>query len=252
VSVPLWWWFELVNERTQNWLYIHPFDRFPHGLTAIDALTQASWQTLAPTDSSALWSVLLSSLAFSTVVPAIVSATSLVRGLGPSYSDPSLAPAGMGKLAIGLGVMLQALVFALPDVMYPFVWVAPLLIVDGLATLLTGRSFVADVLRGRWREAVTVAAAALLCGLLWEFWNYWSVPSWEYRVPLLGFWKLFEMPLLGYGGYIPFAWFIVRLVQLLNETRPRPSPIGRGSRPSPQPSPGRRGSRIYKERAARL
>jgi hypothetical protein len=220
VSVPLWWWFEFVNQRTQNWLYIDPFDRFLDGLTAIDALTQASWRSLAPSDSSALWYALLSSLAFSTVVPAITSATAFIRGLRPGDATLSVATAGTGRLALGLGVSLQALVFVFPELMYPFVWVAPLLIVDGIATLLTGRSFVTDLLRGRWREAVTIAFAGLICGGLWEFWNYWSVPSWEYRVPHLGFWKLFEMPLLGYGGYIPFAWFIVRLVQMLDRALP--------------------------------
>jgi hypothetical protein len=36
-------------------------------------------------------------------------------------------------------------------------------------------------------------------------WNYWSFPKWIYHIPGVGFWKVFEMPLFGYGGYVPFA-----------------------------------------------
>jgi hypothetical protein len=105
--------------------------------------------------------------------------------------------------------------------MYPFVWVAPFLLLDGFGALLNGRGLGAGLVRGRWREAAVIAAAGLLCGVLWEFWNYWAVPSWNYSVPLLGFLEVFEMPLFGYLGYIPFAWFIVRLVEALDTLRAR-------------------------------
>jgi hypothetical protein len=36
-------------------------------------------------------------------------------------------------------------------------------------------------------------------------WNYWSLPQWYYTVPHVGFGKVFAMPILGYGGYLPFA-----------------------------------------------
>jgi hypothetical protein len=32
-----------------------------------------------------------------------------------------------------------------------------------------------------------------------------SLPTWQYDVPHTGLPELFEMPLLGYGGYLPFA-----------------------------------------------
>lgn len=193
VSVPLWWWFELVDMRTENWRYVNPFEPGP------------------------LWYALLSSIAFATVVPAIVAATALVRRFAPGNPVLSAAPARIGRRQILIGAALQALVFAFPTQAYPLVWVAPFLIADGAAALVSGRGLVADMLAGRWREAAVIAAAGLVCGLLWEFWNSRAVPSWEYDVPLLGFWKIFEMPLLGYFGYIPFAWSIVRLVDVLDE-----------------------------------
>jgi hypothetical protein len=48
--------------------------------------------------------------------------------------------------------------------------------------------------------------AGLVCGVLWEFWNFDAFPKWYYTIPFVGFWKVFEMPLLGYIGYGPFAW----------------------------------------------
>jgi hypothetical protein len=31
------------------------------------------------------------------------------------------------------------------------------------------------------------------------------MPKWVYDVPFVDWFKLFEMPILGYGGYLPFA-----------------------------------------------
>jgi hypothetical protein len=114
---------------------------------------------------------------------------------------------------------LQAAVFAFPEQMYPFVWIAPFMVVDGLLELTGRAGLTRQALEGQWRQAVTIAAAGLVCGVLWEFWNFWAMPKWEYDVPLLGFWKVFEMPLLGYGGYVPFAWSILQLVRLVDGVR---------------------------------
>jgi hypothetical protein len=45
----------------------------------------------------------------------------------------------------------------------------------------------------------------LVCGVLWEFWNYWAIAKWTYTVPFFGNIKLFEMPVLGFLGFPPFA-----------------------------------------------
>ena len=36
-------------------------------------------------------------------------------------------------------------------------------------------------------------------------WNFRALPKWEYTIPYLGFARVFEMPLLGYLGYLPFG-----------------------------------------------
>jgi hypothetical protein len=39
-------------------------------------------------------------------------------------------------------------------------------------------------------------------------WNVLSLPKWTYTIPYVGFWHIFEMPLLGYLGY-PFFGIVV-------------------------------------------
>ena len=47
--------------------------------------------------------------------------------------------------------------------------------------------------------------SGFLCGVLWEFWNYWSAAKWHYTVPIMEHVKIFEMPLPGYFGFPAFA-----------------------------------------------
>jgi hypothetical protein len=44
-------------------------------------------------------------------------------------------------------------------------------------------------------------------------WNYHASPNWYYTIPYVGFWKIFEMPLLGYSGYLPFALELFAMYQ---------------------------------------
>jgi hypothetical protein len=61
---------------------------------------------------------------------------------------------------------------------------------------------------------VTVPLATLICGFFWEMWNSQASPGWSYAVPYINAQpylfggpvpRLFEMPLLGYLGYLPFG-----------------------------------------------
>lgn len=54
-------------------------------------------------------------------------------------------------------------------------------------------------------STVLPALAALICGIFWELWNWKSLAHWEYALPFVHRFQLFEMPLLGYAGYLPFG-----------------------------------------------
>jgi hypothetical protein len=80
-------------------------------------------------------------------------------------------------------------------------------------------SFLGEAARGSYTHLLRLALAGLVCGLLWEFWNYWSGAKWIYAIPFFNFWKVFEMPLTGYLGFMPFALECHLLWQLMNLLR---------------------------------
>ena len=58
---------------------------------------------------------------------------------------------------------------------------------------------------GRRDRLINLALSGFLCGVLWEFWNYWSRAKWHYTVPIMENLKIFEMPVPGYFGFPAFA-----------------------------------------------
>lgn len=195
VSAPAWWLFEAINLRTHNWIYV--------GREHFSNLQYA----------------LLATLAFSTVVPAVFGTAELVRSTRwvarlanrtPKYTTP-VAPLLM--LLAGLAMMLAVLLA--PRAFFPLVWLSVFFILDPINLWLGNRSLLDDLRRGDRRAIVSLSAGALICGFFWEMWNSLSYPKWVYEVPPFDFWHLFEMPALGYGGYIPFAWELFALWQLV-------------------------------------
>ena len=98
------------------------------------------------------------------------------------------------------------------------VWLGFILLLDPINARLGGESLVGDFRAGRHDRLVNLVLGGLLCGVLWEFWNYWSRAKWHYTVPIMERVKIFEMPLPGYLGFPAFAlecftmYVFVRLV----------------------------------------
>jgi hypothetical protein len=46
------------------------------------------------------------------------------------------------------------------------------------------------------------------------------MPKWVYSVPHVGVLKVWEMPLLGYGGYIPFSFEVLAYYALVTALVP--------------------------------
>ncbi len=96
-----------------------------------------------------------------------------------------------------------------------FVWLGFALLLEPVNFLMGNPSLLRRMSRGDYRPLVVLGLSGLLCGYLWEFWNYWAHTKWHYTVPILGNIKLFEMPVLGYLGFIPFAWELYAMVALV-------------------------------------
>jgi hypothetical protein len=107
---------------------------------------------------------------------------------------------------------------------YPSAWLAPVIwlsfvfFIDPLNALRGWPSITGDLARGDWRRLWSLLLSGLFCGVLWEFFNYWALAKWTYTVPYLGDVKIFEMPVLGFLGFPPFAlecWAIYIFVRSL-------------------------------------
>jgi hypothetical protein len=85
------------------------------------------------------------------------------------------------------------------------VWVGFILLLDPLNYSARGRSLLRDFETGGTSTLYSLLVSGLICGILWEFWNYWAAAKWLYAFPTLPAWKVFEMPLLGYLGFPAFA-----------------------------------------------
>jgi hypothetical protein len=195
LSAPVWWLFELINLRTANWEYIgrELFTTFQFNL--------------------------LCTIAFSIVIPAVFETAELIQTFRctnrfKSWPRMRASPSVFIALFVtGLGMLIALLVW--PTIFYPFAWTSLVFILEPI-NYWTGRPHFLQQLRvGDWRIVVSLAVGALVCGFFWELWNYYSFPKWVYHTPGTEFWHIFEMPLLGYGGYIPFALELYALKNFL-------------------------------------
>jgi len=195
-SAPAWWLFEWINERTGNWEYL--------GSEAFSDLEH----------------FLLSTVSFSTVMPAVFETAELVRTFRWTErfaAGKRLAPTRL--LAVGLfliGVTMLALALFRPRYFYPLIWGAVFLILEPLNIALGRQHLFTWLEEGDWRPIISLSLGALICGFFWECWNYFSFPKWVYHTPGAEFLHIFEMPLLGYIGYLPFAWELYALRNFLS------------------------------------
>jgi hypothetical protein len=194
-SAPVWWIFEVINQRTANWEYL--------GTNTITIIEY----------------YLLCTISFSTVMPAVFETAELVatfRWVARFASGPRIEPSRrltLGLLLAGLAMLLLTLTW--PKYCYPFVWTSLVLILEPLNRWLGRPHLLQRLQRGDWRPVISLSLGALICGFFWEMWNYYSDPKWTYHTPGAQYLYVFEMPLLGYGGYVPFALELYALKNLL-------------------------------------
>jgi hypothetical protein len=195
ISVPVWWSFEVLNWRIMNWHYL-----------GRELLTNFEY-------------LVISSLSFSTVIPAVLGTAELVAGF--SYVRKrklgrALKPsATITRLFFLTGILMFAMMMAWPRLFFPFVWIFTVLILEPFNVWFGNQTLFNWTRRGDWRPVIALFLGVLICGFFWEMWNYLSFPKWNYTVPFFNFWHLFEMPLPGYLGYLPFSLEIVAYTHLI-------------------------------------
>lgn len=200
-SVPFWWLFEAFNARLQNWHYLldHPYGLLWNGLTYN----------------------IMATLCFSTVLPAVMEMSSIVTSfdrlrprLLPMQHGPRV-PASVLFGEFALGVITGGAALLWPHYAFGLIWLGMWFLLDPINVLIGKRSSIQHLLAGDLLFLIAIPIASLITGFFWEMWNYFSLPKWYYTIPFVGFAKVFEMPILGYLGYLPFGLELFALYQLL-------------------------------------
>ena len=186
-SITLWLVFELYNFPLKNWTYIN--------------LPEILWQRWI----GYAW-------AFATILPAIFETAEWLEGMG-LFSRFRVKPipisTGFLRGTAVAGALCAFLPLLAPPAIAPylfgFVWVGYALMLDPVNYFSGVPSLFRDLQEGKLERLAGYFTAGLICGLLWEFWNYWATAKWVYTVPIMQNYKLFEMPLIGYLGFPAFA-----------------------------------------------
>ena len=184
-----WWFFEYLNRFVWNWYYL--------GISELSACTYTVYATLC----------------FASVLPAVY-ATAEFLGTFRFFDDrnyegmgwrPDVRSVRAKLFLLALSALgLVGIVFC-PDYTYMLLWISPLMVFV-LVQVLLGEPCILDRLKtGAWGLVFRFSIAALVCGFCWETWNYYSLAKWVYAVPWVHRWQIWEMPFIGFAGYLPFG-----------------------------------------------
>ncbi len=195
LSVPLWWLFELMNARAEYWVYL-PYHAFP-------PLEHAFWSTLC----------------FSTVVPAIFVTLNTLLSFPWFRTHHLRIPAARSQRGLmtyaGVGILLIVAWLVWPQYGMASMWVSLFFLIGPVNVILHRPALMQRTAEKDWRMVLALFVAALLCGFFWEMWNWNSWPKWVYTFPYLDNPRVFEMPLAGYLGYLPFGLDVWAITALL-------------------------------------
>jgi hypothetical protein len=189
VGIPLWVVFEAYNKYSlHNWYYI--------GLPESLPLRYFGYA----------W-------AFATISIAIFETAECVgafRGARREDEAPGVPPVislgAAGTLSVIAGAIMLVVPIVRPsDWLAAPVWLGFIFLLDPLNAASGAESIRGDLREGHSGRLKNLLAAGLVCGFLWEFWNYWAGSKWIYTVPVPPHVKIFEMPVAGFLGFPPFA-----------------------------------------------
>jgi len=197
-SIPLWLVFEGYNQIIRNWYYT--------GLPEHFALRMFGYAWSFAT----IWPAMFEGAELVAVLRAGGAGAESYVGSGFSRIPEPYVGSGFSRIMVATGVVMLVLPFVVPAPIAPYmaapVWLGFVFLLDPLNARLGGESLLADFRAGRSDRLINLALSGLLCGVLWEFWNYWAGAKWHYTVPIMENLKVFEMPVPGYLGFPAFAF----------------------------------------------
>lgn len=204
LSAFFWYIFELFNISVQNWTYM--------GTEGVENI-------------KSLYSI----LSFATILPALFETTELFRAIH-LFEDKKLKKSHKISKTflhtmIGLGVASFILPILFPLYAFPLVWLTFFFLLDPINYMNGQPSIIQHIKDRKLVIPLSLLLAGIILGFLWEFWNFWAIPKWEYNVPFVNFFKIFEMPILGYLGYFPFAFELYAMYFFVRSLITRKEPL---------------------------
>jgi len=190
LSASIWWLYEIINSALGNWNY-----QLDGGMMVTTMLTPKV--------------LIAGTICFSTVLPAFFETYELFKSLN-LFSHAHLRKKhkitkGFLFAMVGFGIFCLAASILASKVFYMLIWPAFFFILDPINYLHKQPSIIGHLKDRKLQIPVTAMLTGLLLGFFWEFWNYWAAIKWTYHTPGFEFWKIFEMPALGYVFYLPFG-----------------------------------------------
>ncbi|MBU0898818.1 MAG: hypothetical protein KKB03_01545 [Nanoarchaeota archaeon] len=186
-SAVVWWMFEGINMALGNWRYI--------GTSGL---------------ASQQMKLIFGTISFSTVIPAVFETAEFLKSLHIFDKIKLKKSHNINKslvyLMSFLGIVCLVFSATFPVFFFPLIWLAFFLMLDPFNYLHKKPSIIGHLKDRRLTIPIALFVGATVCGFLWEFWNYWAVIKWTYSIPFVDFFRVFEMPVLGYLGYGPFGW----------------------------------------------
>ncbi len=183
-SSVLWLFFELLNLRLRNWYYV-----------------------FVPADPWLRWPSIV--LSFATVLPAVFGAEALLEAQGAferkRWRPLRVTPAKLRNMRV-IGALMLVLPMLWPRYFFPLVWgTTTFMLEPAVYRRDRSRSLLADLEEGRPARLLRLLAGGAAIGFLWELFNIAARGKWIYTVPFFEEAKIFEMPVLGFLGFPPFA-----------------------------------------------
>jgi len=107
-----------------------------------------------------------------------------------------------------------------PNQLFFLIWITPMTALFAVLSLRQKWTPISALEKGNWTPVALIALSYLIQGVLYECWNYFggyhlsngvlhtfNPGYWMYSIPYVDKFHIFEMPVLGLFGYLPFGLY---------------------------------------------
>ena len=187
LSIAFWCLFEAYNRLMPGWQYVNLTEHLPTRFLGY-------------------------AVSFATIMPGMFLTCGLLQSFA-LFSNARLRAVRWTPASLNVSKILGALFCIAPPFfpanvrghLWALVWIGWVLLLEPFNYQRCMPSLYRDWERGDLSRTLQLAIAGAACGVLWEFWNMWAYTKWLYIFPLGQSLKFFEMPLMGFLGFLPFA-----------------------------------------------